>query len=280
MGAWQEWAPAAPDAMAASLLLNADGGTLRVRVFGAMAASEAETRRQLDELAAAAAPTAATVRTGSSREAKRFLSGLGEADEEDAGHPFSKSEFFAPAASLGGDRRAARAPAHRPRGRRARLLALGRRLHARRARGDRVRPSRRPLPAQARDRRRPRRDRRREGGRARLARALVGARAPVRDRRRLSQLPRSRPRRLGRRLPRAQPRAPARGQAPLRPRRRLRRGAALTAHSTADRSSTPLACSARTRVRANGCSSACSPSGLASTIVTAPPERSTAAGSA
>ena len=94
MAAWQEWAPAAPDAMAASLLLNADGGTLRVRVFGAMAASEAETTRQLDQLAAAA-PTAATVRTGSSREAKRFLSGLGEADEEDAGHPFSKSEFIA-----------------------------------------------------------------------------------------------------------------------------------------------------------------------------------------
>ena len=94
MAAWQEWAPAAPDAMAASLLLNADGGTLRVRVFGAMAASEAETTRQLDALAAAA-PTAATVRAGSSREAKRFLSGLGEADEEDAGHPFSKSEFIA-----------------------------------------------------------------------------------------------------------------------------------------------------------------------------------------
>ena len=96
-GAWQEWAPAAPDAIAASLLLNTDGGTLRVRVFGAMAASEAETTRRLDELAAAAGadPTAASVRTGSYREAKRFLSGLGEADEEDAGHPFSKSEFIA-----------------------------------------------------------------------------------------------------------------------------------------------------------------------------------------
>ncbi|HYI19304.1 MAG TPA: FAD-binding oxidoreductase [Solirubrobacteraceae bacterium] len=97
MGAWQEWAPAAPDAIAASLLLNTDGGALRVRGFGAMAASEAETRRRLDELAAAAGadPTAATLRTGSYREAKRFLSGLGEADEEDAGHPFSKSEFMA-----------------------------------------------------------------------------------------------------------------------------------------------------------------------------------------
>ena len=97
IGAWQDWVPSAPDAMAASLLLNAEGGTLRVRVFGAMAASEAETARELDALAAAAAaaPKSATVRPGSYREAKRFLSGLGEADEEDTGHPFSKSEFIA-----------------------------------------------------------------------------------------------------------------------------------------------------------------------------------------
>ena len=84
--------------MAASLLLNADLGALRVRVFGAMAASEAETARRLDELAAAAraAPTCGRpCSPGSYREAKRFLFGLGEADEEDAGHPFSKSEFFA-----------------------------------------------------------------------------------------------------------------------------------------------------------------------------------------
>ena len=95
--AWQVWAPTAPDAMAASLLLNAELGALRVRVFGAMAASEAETARRLDELAAAAgaAPTSATLQPGSYREAKRFLSGLGEAEEEDAAHPFSKSEFFA-----------------------------------------------------------------------------------------------------------------------------------------------------------------------------------------
>ena len=97
IGAWQDWAPAALDAMAASLLLNVDPGALRVRVFGAMAASEAQTTLRLDELAAAAgaAPTSATMRPGSYREAKRFLSGLGEADEVDAGHPFSKSEFFA-----------------------------------------------------------------------------------------------------------------------------------------------------------------------------------------
>jgi len=97
IGAWQNWAPAAPDAMAASLLLNTDAGAFRVRVFGAMAASEADTGRQLGELAAAtgAAPTSATVRPGSYRAAKRFLSGLGEVDEADAVHPFSKSEFIA-----------------------------------------------------------------------------------------------------------------------------------------------------------------------------------------
>ena len=97
IAAWQDWAPAAPDAMAASLLLNADADTLRVRVFGAMAGSEAETTARLGELeaAAGATPTSGTVRPGSYREAKRFLSGLGEADEEEAGHPLSKSEFFA-----------------------------------------------------------------------------------------------------------------------------------------------------------------------------------------
>jgi FAD/FMN-containing dehydrogenase len=97
MRAWQEWAPVAPDAMAASLLLNVDAGALRVRVFGAMADAEAETTQQLGELAeaAGATPTSASVRPGSYRDAKRFLSGLGEADEEDEGHPHSKSEFIA-----------------------------------------------------------------------------------------------------------------------------------------------------------------------------------------
>lgn len=105
IAAWQDWAPAAPDAMAASLLLNADADSLRVRVFGAMAGSEAETAARLGELeaAAGASPTAAVLRPGSYREAKRFLSGLGEADEEETGHPLSRSEFFAqplPAATI------------------------------------------------------------------------------------------------------------------------------------------------------------------------------------
>ena len=68
------------------------------------------------------------------------------------------------------------------------------------------------------------------------------------------------PRRLGRRVPRRQPRAAARGQAPVRPGRRLQLSCA---HSTADRSVTPSLRRARSRLRAYGCSSACSPSGLA-----------------
>ena len=95
--AWQDWAPEAPDELAASLLLNADREGVRVRVFGAMADGEAETRRRLDELAAAAgtAPVSAVVRPGSARDAKRFLAGLGEAGEDEDGHPFSRSEYFA-----------------------------------------------------------------------------------------------------------------------------------------------------------------------------------------
>ena len=119
IAAWQDWAPAAPDAMAASLLLNADADSLTVRVFGAMAGSEGETTARLDELeaAAGATPTSATVRPGSYREAKRFLSGLGEADEAEAGHPLSQSEFFAqrlPAATIEALVRTCASPPHRP----------------------------------------------------------------------------------------------------------------------------------------------------------------------
>jgi FAD/FMN-containing dehydrogenase len=96
IGAWQDWAPDAPDAMAASLLLDADPEGLRVRVFGAMADGEAETTRQLDELARAAgtAPASVAVQPGSFREAKRFLAGLGEEGEDEGAHLFSRSEFF------------------------------------------------------------------------------------------------------------------------------------------------------------------------------------------
>jgi FAD/FMN-containing dehydrogenase/catechol 2,3-dioxygenase-like lactoylglutathione lyase family enzyme len=92
IGAWQDWSPAAPDALAASLLVDE-----RVRVIGAMVGAETETARRLDELAAAAGvtPASTALAPGSYREAKRFLSGLGETGEEETGHLFSRSEFFA-----------------------------------------------------------------------------------------------------------------------------------------------------------------------------------------
>ena len=102
VGAWQAWAPDAPDALAASLLVTAADGTARVESIGALAGSEAEAVRLLEELAAAAgaAPASATFAAGSLLDAKRFLSGDGGGDPA---HPHHRSEFFArplPAATV------------------------------------------------------------------------------------------------------------------------------------------------------------------------------------
>jgi FAD/FMN-containing dehydrogenase len=90
IAAWQAWAPEAPDALAASLLITTP--PLQVKVFGAFAGAEAELRDLLGELGT---PAAARVQAGTAREAKAFLAGLGGADEEDDGHPYLRSEYFA-----------------------------------------------------------------------------------------------------------------------------------------------------------------------------------------
>ncbi|HYH89996.1 MAG TPA: FAD-binding oxidoreductase [Solirubrobacteraceae bacterium] len=87
---WQEWAPDAPDALAASLLITTP--PLQVKVFGAFAGPEEELRGLLDALGE---PASATVEQGSARAAKRFLAGLGGAGEDDEGHAFLRSEYFA-----------------------------------------------------------------------------------------------------------------------------------------------------------------------------------------
>jgi FAD/FMN-containing dehydrogenase len=105
--AWQSWAPAAPDELAASLLVKAGGAVDEpptVNLFGAMLGSESDTAALLDELVArAAADPASAARTHAShRETKRYLVELGDSLGEAAspgepsleGHPFSKSEFF------------------------------------------------------------------------------------------------------------------------------------------------------------------------------------------
>ena len=103
LGAWQAWAPQAPDKLAASLLFNAPADASRpplVTLFGAMLADAAETTRLLDELIAdvGAEPAARTLAYLSSGAAKRYLAehapGAEQAATTEPPLMFSKSEFF------------------------------------------------------------------------------------------------------------------------------------------------------------------------------------------
>jgi FAD/FMN-containing dehydrogenase len=103
IAAWQTWAPDAPDALAASLLITVP--PLQVKVFGAFAGPAAETRALV---AALGRPAKAAFAEGTARDAKRFLAGLGGAEEQgakpgsllpsggdDDGHAYLRSEFLA-----------------------------------------------------------------------------------------------------------------------------------------------------------------------------------------
>jgi FAD/FMN-containing dehydrogenase len=97
--AWQAWAPAAPDELAASLLVTAAAAPDRppeVTLFGAMLGSAADAADQLAELVARAGadPTSAVCEHLPYREAKRYLAEHGPADDWPQGHSFSKAEFF------------------------------------------------------------------------------------------------------------------------------------------------------------------------------------------
>jgi len=99
LGAWQGWAPPAPDELAASLLLVAPGsGTPpSAHVFGVLLGPEEEAAQALRALAdgAGAEPASTVLHHLPYREAKRHLAehGPGEGDDP-AAHAFSKSEFF------------------------------------------------------------------------------------------------------------------------------------------------------------------------------------------
>ena len=82
--------------MAASLVVTASE-RLEVKVFGAMAGTEAETSAELARLcdAAAAPPRAAVHHPGTFREVKRFLAGAGDEAEEADAPMWCKSEYFA-----------------------------------------------------------------------------------------------------------------------------------------------------------------------------------------
>ena len=100
IGAWQGWAPDAPDALAASVLLTAGadpGEPPVVHVFGALLGPEGEARRLLADLAgrAAARPASDALRELPYRAAKRALAEHGPGDEPATPiHGFSRSEFF------------------------------------------------------------------------------------------------------------------------------------------------------------------------------------------
>jgi len=97
--AWQAWAPAAPDELAASLLLTAAADPPQppvVNVFGAMLGSEGDTTVLLEALVAKtrADPMSAVLQHRSHRATKRHLAEHGPGEDRPLGHPFSKSEFF------------------------------------------------------------------------------------------------------------------------------------------------------------------------------------------
>jgi hypothetical protein len=97
--AWQAWAPAAPDELAASLLLTAPadaGRPSRATVFGAMLGNPADTDQHLQELAARVGtkPASARRRHLPYQQTMSYLAEHGPGDRRPLGHPFSKSEFF------------------------------------------------------------------------------------------------------------------------------------------------------------------------------------------
>ncbi|MGH2763575.1 MAG: hypothetical protein ACRDLD_13525 [Thermoleophilaceae bacterium] len=105
VGAWQVWAPEAPNAIAASLLVRAPTDSHLppiVTVFGAVLDQESAARAALDEFVAGvgAAPTKANYVPGPYREIERYLaeydicSGERRPVEREAGHSYSRSEFF------------------------------------------------------------------------------------------------------------------------------------------------------------------------------------------
>lgn len=104
VGAWQAWAPDAPDAVAASMLVTAPAGGIDplITVFGAVLEGESVARTALAELVAeiGTAPARANYAPGPYREVKRHLaeydvcSGARRPVVREPGHSYSKSEFL------------------------------------------------------------------------------------------------------------------------------------------------------------------------------------------
>jgi FAD/FMN-containing dehydrogenase len=100
IAAWQEWSPAGPDRLAASLLVTVGGEAGAdpvVHLFGSMIGSETETAALVDEFVSLAAADPASserkhMRYGS---LKSYLAERSPGDQEDEdGRPYMKSEYF------------------------------------------------------------------------------------------------------------------------------------------------------------------------------------------
>jgi FAD binding domain/Berberine and berberine like len=100
IAAWQEWSPAGPDRLAASLLVTVGGEAGAdpvVHLFGSMIGSEAETAELLDDFVSVAGAEPASAERAHMRygSLKNYLAERGPGDQEDEdGRPYMKSEFF------------------------------------------------------------------------------------------------------------------------------------------------------------------------------------------
>jgi FAD/FMN-containing dehydrogenase len=100
IAAWQEWSPAGPDALAASLLVTVGaeaGAEPVVHLFGSMIGSEAETAALLDDFVSVVGADPASAERSHMRygSLKKYLAERGPGDQEDEdGRPYMKSEFF------------------------------------------------------------------------------------------------------------------------------------------------------------------------------------------
>ena len=101
IGAWQAWAPSAPDELAASLLVSAAGDApVRVSVFGAMLGSASDTQQLLGELADRIPAGLNTETFVHDDRTKQHLDRIGsqirgQEVEPPPGQLYCKSEFFA-----------------------------------------------------------------------------------------------------------------------------------------------------------------------------------------
>ena len=231
--AWQEWAPAAPDELFASMLVTASADVERpptIDLFGSMLGSESDTTELLDKFLARAGadPTSAFHQHMSREETTRYWADLEVTDRDDPGQeetfaarvPLPQVRVLPATPAHGSDQAGAPKPCGRATSRpvpRTGLLPLGRRLQPRPRRRHSFRPSPRAVLTQTRRHRRRRLLERDQSLRPALADRVMEISAALGVRARVSELPRPNPRGLATRLLREELRPVAEGQANLRP---------------------------------------------------------------